>query len=331
VSRLRGEKFVDKYATNKFEVATATIYKVDPDLLKIPGRDHPLYDPTAPTVFDELRVRAIDRDGHMNDPIEVWTDPDIRSLWVLDGRGRTLDVREVNRRRREDSPKREPIQVVVTVYPGKDEKAAVKRVFEKNYHRRQALPSHMAEALRKMRQRGVSFEDAAAALHVETENAEAWGRLLLPLAYCCPEVQAAIDAGEIPRTSARRYGGSAPDGSKALGRGEQVNLLEKALEGKKDAAKTRPDAIGSKQRERLCAVLANGGVEKLKGADLIAALAVRGTLARLSGHKGALDRWPAVKELVEAALAAQPKGPKAKESAAEKLRKIREDAAQKSF
>jgi len=309
MSKSKGLKFVDKYG-----VDSATIYKATADTksVRIPPPGHALYDPTAPTTFDELRVQKIDADGKMTDPIELWTDPDAGILWVLDGRGRWLDVEEVNRRRKAEG--RELVQPYLVPFNG-DEKRAVARLREKNYHRRAPTPSGMALDLVALRNKGYSWEDCAKILHQDLKDPEQWGRKLLPIAYCIPEVREAIDAGDIPQGSAAKFGGTALDGSKALGKGEQLQMLRDLRHSrtKEEKAKAKGAApIGFKHRARVIEALQNG--HGLKGAEAKVAEIVAATLARFGGDAKALKAWPEVAAIVEEALKPLPVGRKAKEA-----------------
>lgn len=315
MSKGRGEKFVDKYGVETYQV-----YKGFDEALKIPGPNHPLYDPTAPTTFDPIRVAAIDRDGRMTTPVEIFSDPDAGILWVLDGRGRTLDVKEVNRRRAKDG--RELVKLLIVPFVG-DEKAAVARVREKNYHRRSPTPSGMALDLLALRNKGYEWSACANILHHTTPDPEQWGRKLLPLAFCVEEVRTAIDTEEIPRGKAAKFGGTAPDGSKALSKKEQIELLSgmRAAADNAETAKGAASTISTKQRERVHAALTNGAAEKLKGQDKLVAEVVAATLARLGGDAKALKDWPAVDAAVSEALKPLPKGPKATKPKKEKKAK----------
>lgn len=302
--RTGGEKF-----TSKYNVEAATIYKGDTDALKIPGPNHPLFDPTAPTTFDPIRVEQIDQDGTMSDPVEVWSDPDTNTLWVLDGRGRTLDVREVNRRRSEQG--REPVKPYIVTFSG-NEKEAVARVRIKNYHRRVPTPSGMALDLAVLRKQGWSWQECANKLHVETTDPEQWARKLMPLAYCVEEVRAAVDAGKITRAAAKKFGGTALDGSAALGRQEQLALLDEMLEGnvKEEEATEGFKPVSAKHRERIKHALSNGATKDLKGLHVVVAKAVAAAIARIEGDTAALAEWPSVAAIVENALKPLPRGPK---------------------
>lgn len=301
--RSRGEKFTEKYG-----VASATIYRGNPESLKIPPRGHVLHDPTAPTAFDEIRVAAIDRDGKMTTPIEVWTDPEKRLLWVLDGRGRFLDVQEVNRRRAAEG--RELVEPLIVPFDG-DEKAAVARVREKNYHRRAPSPSGMAVDLLTLRKQGYTWEACAGILHVETKDAEQWGRKLLPLARCCPEVREAVDAGEIPKSAASKFGGPGEEGTETPPRSEQIEQLE-AMRAKRATkpARGRGTALTPANQKRILAALSNGAKAELGMNDTVIASAVAATLARVGGNKEALSAWPKVEAVVEAVLAPKVRAPK---------------------
>jgi len=289
----------------KYGVAPQIVYKGDTDALKIPPPNHVLFDPTAPKTFDPIRVSAIDRDGKMTTPIEVWTDPDIGTLWVLDGRGRTLDVREVNRRRRAEG--RELVQPYIVPFMG-DERHAVARVREKNYHRRSPTPSGMAMDLRVLRNYGYSWDACARILHHDTNDAEQWGRRLLPIAFCIPDVQEAIDAGKITRGVARRFGGSAPDGSRALGKRDQLELLDKLLLKGTEERGSKP--VSPKYRVRIAAALSNGAASVLRGTEGVVAKAIAAAMARIDGDARALKPWPHVARIFEEALQPLPRGPK---------------------
>jgi ParB family chromosome partitioning protein len=295
-----GEKF-----TSRYNVESATIYKASHDTKarRIPGPNHPLFDPTAPTTFDPLRVAEIDAEGKMSTPIEVWTDPDEGILWILDGRGRFLDVQEVNRRRAADG--RELVKAYLVPFAG-DEKAAIARVRIKNYHRRSPTPSGQALDLLALRRAGWSYQECANKLHVETTDSEQWARKLLPLAYCIPEVRAAIDAGELVRGAAKKFGGTKLDGSAALGRKEQLALLDRMRADASGTSTIRP--VSAKLRGRVRDQLASN--DSLKGLNRIVAAVVSATISRIEGETSALDSWPSVASLVEQALKPQKRGPK---------------------
>lgn len=311
-----GLKFTEKYG-----VESATIYKGAGDLesLQIPPKDHVLFDPTAPTTYDPIRVEAIDRDGHMTSPIEVWTDPDAGILWVLDGRGRTLDVTEVNRRRAKEG--REPVKPYLVPFNG-DEKAAVARVREKNYHRRAPTTSGLALDLHALRKAGHSWEACARVLHVETDDAEQWGRRILPLAFCVPEVREAVDSGKLSKGAAKKFGGGAADGEKALGKKEQIALLE-AMNKEKVFSPAKPKAVPTKSRERVYAALTNGASEHLDEYNKIVAQAFAAGLAFTNGDTKALKAWPDVAAVIETAMKPLVRGPKPKAEKAPKAKKAK--------
>lgn len=301
----KGAKFTERYG-----VETATIYKGDTDALRIPPPGHPLHDPTSPSTFDPFRVAEIDRDGKMTDPIEVWTDPDTGILWSIDGRGRIHDVREVNRRRAKEG--RELVKPYIVPFNG-DEKHAIARVRVKNYHRRIPTKSGTALDLLVLRRAGWSWGDCAAKLHHQTDNPEHWGRSLLPLAHCIQEVREAIDSGELPAGAAARFGGTDPDGEKALSRSEQLALLRQLREEREKRAESKPaPGVGRAAQARALHALQNGATSKLDKEGKLAAKLVAATLARLAGDADALSEWPEVREILEAALKPLPKGPRPK-------------------
>lgn len=294
----RGQKFVDKYQG----LETANLYKDTGDFesVRIPGSDHFLYDPTAPTKFDELRVQQLDSDGHMTTPIEVWTDPDTGILWVLDGRGRFLDVQECNRRRAKEG--RDLIKPYLVPFRG-DEKQAVARVRIKNYHRRAPTVSGTAVDLKALRDAGWSWEECARQLHVDTKDAEQWGRKLMPLAFCIAPVREAIDKGDLPKSVAAKFGGTAIDGSKALGKKQQEMLLDVMLSSKGNGKKEKQvKTVAPKQRQRIREALSDVSVNRLRGNYPEIARAVAAAIAFVDGDAKALGAWPEVAELVAQAL-----------------------------
>jgi hypothetical protein len=311
---MRGLKFTEKYG-----VESATIYKgaagSELAALRIPPKNHPLYDPTAPTTFDELRVQQIDADGHMTTPIEVWTDPDKGILWVLDGRGRFLDVEEVNRRRAKEG--RELVQPYIVPFRG-DEKAAIARVRAKNYHRRTPTPSGMGCDILALRRAGWSWEDTARHLHVKTDDAEQWCRRLLPLAFCIPEVQAAFDAREFPLSFARKFARASVEGEDVLSKQEQLDLLARL---RAERAAPKPDA---KPRFRSGRVRTRV-VEQLRQQESGPAQLAAAMLAWLEGDDDALAAWPELARIVKAAqkepTQKEPESASAKKASAGKARR----------
>lgn len=307
-----GERFTKKYG-----VEDGHVYK-DPGTfatVRIPGPNHFLFDASAPTTFDPILVETIDRDGKMTTAIEVWTDPDDKILYVLDGRSRFLAVQEVNRRRKKEG--RELVKPYLVPFAG-DEKAAIGRIFEKNFHTREVRRlTPMALAVVKLRNAGYGWDACVRALHVESADPEQYCRKLIPIAYCIPEVREAIESGELPKSVASRFGGGAPDGSKALGPKEQTQLLKQMRDEKKQASENKSDLkpVPAKARERLKAALGNGATTNLKNLDKIVAQAVAATIARLDGDAKALESWPNVAALVEEALAPLKRGPKSSKEA----------------
>lgn len=300
-----GEKFTDRY-----KVTSRTLYKGNTKALRIPGPNHPLYDPTAPTTFDPLRVEEIDKDGEMSTPIEVLSDPDEGILWIVDGRGRHLDVIEVNRRRQEEG--RKLVEPIIVPFNG-DEKAAIGRVRVKNYHRRDVTPSGMGIDIHALRKAGYSWDECARKLHVESADAKQWCKRLLPLAFCIADVRAAVDAGKIAQGVARKFGGTDEKGEKALGPKAQAELLAEMLAAKVPKVKKSKEeddvdtsrVASAKTRERVACALVNGEAKKLDASEKLAARVIACAIRRLNGEKKALDVWPGIARIVDEVLAAK--------------------------
>ena len=303
MTRKRVPKGADVKFTAKYGVSTANIYKGNPDSMRIAPPGHKYHDATSSSEHDELLIAAIERYGLMNTPIEVLTDPDNGILWIVDGRRRWLATQEVNRRRAEQG--REPVEPYITPFSRKNgsrpsEAEVVARIREKNYHRRVPTVSGMAVDLIAMRDAGCTWQQCIDALHVQSVDPEQWGRKLLPLGRCEPEVRAAVDARQIPRTAARLFGGSAADGSDALGRQGQLDLLAQMIAAKtteKGSSEARPMTTAA--RERVVERLSNGAVEKLPEFEQsIARAIVAYECFTTGGIAEALDYLPEIKRLV---------------------------------
>ena len=298
-----GEKFASKY-----KVEATQIYKGDPgpDVLLIPPPGHFLYDAAAPTVFDEIKVKQIDADGHMTDAIEVWTDPDVNKMFVVDGRDRLLAVREVNRRRAKES--KELVKPHLKPLGKLSQKEVIARITIKNFHRRPPTPSAYAMHIASQRRAGWDWATIAHNLHVATDDAEQWCKKRLPLAFCEPEVCEAFDAGEFPLSVAPAFGGRNVEGADALGRQQQLDLLAKRRNDKlagKDKLKERQ--ASPKVRARIQHALSNGETQNLTHVDQMRAEGAAAVLAYVNGDASALKGWPDIEAIVRAAEKKQEK------------------------
>lgn len=312
-----GMKFVDKY-----DVAAASIYKGNTENLKIPDKKHFLYDPSAPTTFDPFLVETIDRDGKMTTPIEVFTDPDSHTLWVIDGRSRALAVKEVNRRRAAEG--RELVEPYIVPYSC-DEKQAVLRMAEKNFHRREMVPSAIGTYMQRLRQAGHSWEAICRALHIETEDAMQTCRRYIPLAFCTDDVRAAIDSRDLPVSAAHEFAGHNLEGQDALGPKEQAKLLEEKLstrqavkaekkaakdEHRKATVKLGKGVVGQVGQKRVLEVFARPETKKgLDDESIVVVEVMDRVINRLMGVEDALSDWPAVAKIFDAALLKKPGRP----------------------
>lgn len=314
-ARRAGVKFVKKY-----RVRLGSAYEADPDDLVIPPPGHFLHDPDGSEGHDEVRVAAIDKTGKYVGAIPIWSDPDSGKLLVIDGRGNVLDCREVNRRRRARGD--EPIGITVSRHPGTQEEAE-DHVAMRNFLRKRPGAAHTAREIMRYHRMGRSWERIAEilGLHVDEKGL----RRMVPLAYCQPEVIAAVEERRIPASFARRFGGRAMNGSSALGREEQIALLESVLaerQEKKAARKARPTREGDgnaasasaevesrrtsgeserDQREAVATAFSQGA-RRLDKTEQVVARACASLLRYLNGNPRALDAWPNLKGIVEDAL-----------------------------
>lgn len=295
-----GTKFVEKY-----DVKLDSTYKADPDKLVIPPPGHFLHDPDGNSTFNETRVQSIDTVGRYMGAIPVYADTDTSQLYVIDGRGNVLDCREVNRRRRERGD--EPIGITVTRFPGTQEEAE-DLVAQKNFLRKRPDLGHRAREIARFRRLGRSWKRVEAILGLDGYG-EDYLRAHIPLAYCIPEVVSAVDAGKISLEKAKRFGGENIEGADALGREEQLELLNKMLNRKPRAKETQPRmsrAVRAVAVERLTQV------ESADAEEEVAARGAAAVLRYLDGDETALDALPAIKAALVSARA--PEAPEASEA-----------------
>lgn len=301
----RGQKFTEKYAG----IRTRQAYACDPDQLTIPPKGHALYDPDGNQHFDELRVKEIDEDGEFTGAVIIWSDPNQNKLFVVEGRGCVLDVKEVNRRRRERGDK--PIEIVCMRLNVSLERAA-EHVRLRNFHRKTPGYGQIAREIVLMNRQGKTPERMRELLHLGEDWTERMLRQLAPLAFCIPDVEAAFEAEKIPRSAIKKFGGKALDGSERLGDEEQQLLLAEML-SPKEKASTAPRSIPAAARARAVEALGNGATKELSQTDAIVAEIVRAALQLAGGDSAALEKWPAVAAIVDKAL--EKPAPAAEESA----------------
>lgn len=295
----RGLKFDAKYG-----VGQRQIYQCDPAKLVIPPPGHPLHDRDGHAAFVPRIVEEIDRDGEFAGTVTVWSDADESKLYVIDGRGTVLNVSEVNRRRVERGDEEIPINFFR--FAG-DLDRAVEHVRLRNFHRKRPTPSHIAREALELRRLGKTPGRICDILDVTPMpvDTERWFKTQIPLAWCVKEVADAIDAGKIPRGTARRFGGSKTDGSLRLGDEEQRRLLTAMLTGEEDGAREKPGRKAQTPRAirlEVASRLANGHATHLGVDDLKIARAIAAAIRRLDGgERKALAYLPAIDAIFNAA------------------------------
>lgn len=295
----RGEKFVDKYSTDTAKIKTFQAYEAPPEALSIPKKGHALYDLDGNTTFDEQMVQEIDKDGNLAHSVTVWSDPDLRKLFVVDGRGCVLCVAEVNRRRvaRGD----EPIQVRFMRLDC-DLDRAVEHVTIRNFHRKRPTLGHYGREVAKLFRLGKPWGRIAEILHLDPKTAEGGEirlRRLLALSYCIPEVVEAVEDGRISLRSVRDFAGSELDGSERLSEDEQLQVLADKI-AKEPPKKTW---LSNTERKNVSRALADKTESIQSQADREAARVAAAVLSRINGKDDALAEWPELAQLVNTALA----------------------------
>lgn len=289
--RSGGEKFIDKY-----NVETVQFYKTLPDKLTIPPPGHALYDLDGNTECSPRRVAEIDADGDFAGAILVWSNPDDKKLYVVDGRGCLLDVEAVNRIRAARGD--EPVKIKFARLDTSLERA-IEHVTLRNFHRKLPTLGHYGREVVKFHRMGKTFSRIADLLNLSPEeSSERQLRWLAALTYCIPNVVSAIESGRLSIRTARQFGGKEMDGSERLGEDEQFQLLaEKLDEGPKEKS-----ALTAADKKRVVAALRDNAEAIKSKADREAARIASAVLARVGGDAKALSEWPELAMLVNSAL-----------------------------
>ena len=207
------------------------LWKVDPaDLTLIRDRNHPLYDERVELPFDEAVVLDMLRAG-CRVPIKARKNGEL--LEVVDGRRRTINALEANRRLAEAG--RDPIRVPVQLERGRDVDH-VDAMIATNELRRPDSPVLKATKIQRYLNAGRTEDEAALTWGVSVATIKNWLKLL----DLEPGVQVALAAGQLGLVEAL-------DEYLPLTREEQAAKLEAAASAGELPA---PAPNGKKKRKK---------------------------------------------------------------------------------
>lgn len=288
------------------KAAAFRVYGIDPEIPIIAGPDHRLYDPDGNTTFNDFRVESIDRGGRFQGMVYVWYDPDRKGLYVIDGRGNTHDVREVNRRRRERGDKE--IELRVTEYQGTLEDA-LDAVTEYNFLRKVPPPSHYAREIYRLIRRGKDWPEICRMVGVVRDDPEQWCRRTGSLSWLIPAAQRAFDESRITKGQARKIlGTTSIEGDGRNGEEKQAKLLEEMLAARTRKREPRTERplrpwVAKQWRESL-------GLREVKTKDpdveQVAGIGVAVLDAMIDGNVAGLRKFPVLREAIEPFLQRKP-------------------------
>ena len=163
------------------------------DLVLITDKDHPLYDERVELPPDEKIVRNMMKYGVR---VALKVRKDGESIEVVDGRRRTINAREANRRLVEEG--RDPLLVACEVSRGTDQDHADEMTML-NELRRGDDPITKARKIQRYLDSGRTVEEASMVWGV----GEASIKNYLKMLDCAPAVQEAVAAGRLGFTAAQ--------------------------------------------------------------------------------------------------------------------------------
>jgi ParB family chromosome partitioning protein len=164
----------------------ADLFTIDPERIKIPTSG-PLYDERSDLPVDENLIASILYYGQIQPIVVRKNGPDLE---VVAGRQRQKAILEINRRARERGERTMKIQA--RLIRGTDAEHYGITIAE-NEIRRQDDPVIKAQKASRLLKFGLTVQDIATTYGVQPRAVEEW----LSLTEVAPEVQAAIQSGEI--------------------------------------------------------------------------------------------------------------------------------------
>ncbi|KAA0888798.1 ParB/RepB/Spo0J family partition protein [Oryzomonas rubra] len=175
------------------EASRTNAWLIEPDrLVLITDPGHPLYDPRVDLPLDEALVRNIMVNGVI-EPIIITKEGD--DLVVVDGRQRTKNAREANRRLVEQG--KEPIKAVCMIRRG-DDSSLFGVLISANENRQDDTPLGRADKLNRYLNMGRSEEEACIAFGVSMPTIKTW----LAMLTLADPVKKAIEHGTISASAA---------------------------------------------------------------------------------------------------------------------------------
>ena len=183
-------------------------FNFDPAKLTIvTDKAHPLYDerhklPVLPELVESIKLRGV------IEPVIVWRDPDTGQTCVVDGRQRVKAAVEANLQLAKEG--QSPKLVTAIAAKGKARDVMATMVIA-NGGRQEVTSIQKAQLAQRLQVEGYSEEHVAVFLHVSRSGL----KNLLSLVETTKEVQAAVEARQLPITMAYKLASLTPDEQKA--------------------------------------------------------------------------------------------------------------------
>ncbi|WP_186183863.1 ParB/RepB/Spo0J family partition protein [Burkholderia gladioli] len=190
---------------------------------------HFLYDRRVHQAPNEKTIRNYRAEG-VKEPILFYRDVENGKFLVVDGRGRVINARELNRRLIDEG--REPITIpaIALTVPKDGAQKFVGTMISMNEHRQEDSPMNRAEKMANAREVGYSVDVIGILFGVDPATVVASMKLL----DCCMAVRDAVEDGTITQAIAMKLSKMLPDEQRA-----KLEAIKVAIEGKTGHERSR--------------------------------------------------------------------------------------------
>ncbi len=207
-----------------------TLLDMDPELFTlVTDPQHFLYDRRVHQAPNEKTIRNYRAEG-VKEPILFYRDVENGRFLVVDGRGRVINARELNRRLIDEG--REPITIpaIALTVPKDGAQKFVGTMISMNEHRQEDSPMNRAEKMANAREVGYSVDVIGILFGVDPATVVASMKLL----DCCMAVRDAVEDGTITQAIAMTLSKLTPDEQRA-----KLEAIKVAIEGKTGHERSR--------------------------------------------------------------------------------------------
>ncbi|WP_186057730.1 ParB/RepB/Spo0J family partition protein [Burkholderia gladioli] len=190
---------------------------------------HFLYDRRVHQAPNEKTIRNYRVEG-VKEPILFYRDVETGKFLVVDGRGRVINARELNRRLIDEGKEPITIPAIALTVPKAGAQKFVGSMISMNEHRVEDSLVNRAEKMANAREVGYSVEMIAVLFGVEPATVTASMKLL----DCCMAVRDAVEDGTITQAIAMMLSKLTPDEQRA-----KLEAIKAAIEGKTGHERSR--------------------------------------------------------------------------------------------